>query len=124
GGDDNQRVGRRMRGAAPRVRGHGHRPHRFPADARRSAARRHRVPAQAPGRAGLAAPAHTRWRESMRLGLVLSEGREGELARLAEEHGLFGVLAGSGDPLTAVNAAVYASTATDFARVIVRLSLG
>ena len=60
----------------------------------------------------------------MRLGLVLPEGRERELARLAEEHGLFGVLAGSGDPLTAVNAAVYASTATEFARVIVRLSLG
>jgi len=60
----------------------------------------------------------------MRLGLVLPEGREQELARLAEEHGLFGVLAGADDPLTAVNAAVYASTATGFARVIVRLSLG
>jgi alkanesulfonate monooxygenase SsuD/methylene tetrahydromethanopterin reductase-like flavin-dependent oxidoreductase (luciferase family) len=60
----------------------------------------------------------------MRLGLVLPEGREQELARLAEEHGLFGVLAGAGSPLTAVNAAVYASTATEFARVIVRLSLG
>jgi alkanesulfonate monooxygenase SsuD/methylene tetrahydromethanopterin reductase-like flavin-dependent oxidoreductase (luciferase family) len=60
----------------------------------------------------------------MRLGLVLPEGRERELARLAEEHGLFGVLSGAGDPLTAVNAAVYASTATEFARVIVRLTLG
>jgi len=60
----------------------------------------------------------------MRLGLVLAEGHEKELARLAEEHGLFGVLAGSGDPLTAVNAAVYASTATEFARIIVRVSLG
>ncbi len=59
----------------------------------------------------------------MRLGLVLPEGRERELARLAEEHGLFGVLAGAGNPLTAVNAAVYASTATEFARVIVRLHL-
>lgn len=55
---------------------------------------------------------------------MLPDGRERELARLAEEHGLFGVLAGSGEPLTAVNAAVYASTATEFARVIVRLSLG
>jgi alkanesulfonate monooxygenase SsuD/methylene tetrahydromethanopterin reductase-like flavin-dependent oxidoreductase (luciferase family) len=60
----------------------------------------------------------------VRLGLVLPEGRESELARLAEEHGLFGVLAGSGNPLTAVNAAVYASTATEFARVVVRLTLG
>ena len=60
----------------------------------------------------------------MRLGLVLPEGREQELARLAEAHGLFGVLAGAGNPLTAVNAAVYASTATEFVRVIVRLSLG
>ena len=55
---------------------------------------------------------------------MLPEGREAELARLAEEHGLFGVLAGSGNPLTAVNAAVYASTATEFARVVVRLTLG
>jgi alkanesulfonate monooxygenase SsuD/methylene tetrahydromethanopterin reductase-like flavin-dependent oxidoreductase (luciferase family) len=60
----------------------------------------------------------------MRLGLVLPEGREHELARLAEEHGLFAVLAGSDNPLTAVNAAVYASTATEFTRVIVRLHLG
>jgi alkanesulfonate monooxygenase SsuD/methylene tetrahydromethanopterin reductase-like flavin-dependent oxidoreductase (luciferase family) len=60
----------------------------------------------------------------VRLGLVLPEGRERELSSLAEEHGLFAVLAGSGDPLTAVNAAVYASTATEFLRVIVRLSLG
>ena len=28
------------------------------------------------------------------------------MARLAEAHGLFGVLAGSGNPLTAINAAV------------------
>jgi alkanesulfonate monooxygenase SsuD/methylene tetrahydromethanopterin reductase-like flavin-dependent oxidoreductase (luciferase family) len=60
----------------------------------------------------------------VRLGLVLPEGRERELGKLAEEHGLFGVLAGSGNPLTAINAAVYASTATEFARVIVRLGLG
>ncbi len=46
------------------------------------------------------------------------------MARLAEEHGLFGVLAGAGDPLTAINAAVYASTATRFVRVVVRVRLG
>lgn len=60
----------------------------------------------------------------MRLGLVLAERREAELARLAEQHGLFGVLAGSGDPLTAVTAAVYASTATRFVRVVTRVRLG
>ena len=60
----------------------------------------------------------------MRLGLVLPEGREAELARLAEEHGLFGVLAGAGNPLTAVTAAAYASTATEFARIVVRITLG
>jgi len=60
----------------------------------------------------------------MRLGLVLAEGREAELARLAEAHGLFGVLAGLGNPLTAVSAAVYASTATEFVRIAVRVRLG
>ena len=55
---------------------------------------------------------------------MLPEGREPELARKAEAHGMFGVLAGSGNPLTAVNAAVYASTATDFVRVAVRVRLG
>ena len=55
---------------------------------------------------------------------MLPEGRELELARKAEAHGMFGVLAGSGNPLTAVNAAVYASTATDFVRVAVRVRLG
>ena len=60
----------------------------------------------------------------MRLGLVLPEGREAELARLAERHGLFGVLAGDGNPLTAVTAATYASTATEFASVVVRVTLG
>ena len=60
----------------------------------------------------------------MRIGLVLPEGRERDLAAAAERHGLFGVLAGAGDPLTAVNAAVYASTATEFARVVVRVALG
>ena len=60
----------------------------------------------------------------MRLGLVLPEGREAEVARAAERHGLFGVLAGAGNPLTAVTAAAYASTATEFARVVVRVTLG
>ena len=60
----------------------------------------------------------------MRLGIVLPEGREAELARLAEAHGLFGVLAGAGNPLTAVTAATYASTATEFERVVVRITLG
>jgi luciferase-like monooxygenase len=60
----------------------------------------------------------------MRLGLVLAPGRDAEMARLAEEHGLFGVLAGSGDPLTAITAAVYASTATEFVRVVAWVRLG
>jgi Luciferase-like monooxygenase len=60
----------------------------------------------------------------MRLGLALVEGREAEMARLAEAHGLFAVLAGSSNPLTAINAAVYASTATEFVRVAVRVQLG
>jgi hypothetical protein len=60
----------------------------------------------------------------MRIGLVLPEGKEADLARLAEKHGLFGVLAGTGNPLTAINAAVYASTATEFVRVVTRVRLG
>ena len=60
----------------------------------------------------------------MRLGLLLPEGREAHMARLAETHGLFGVLAGSGNPLTSIIAAVYASTATEFVRVVVRVQLG
>jgi alkanesulfonate monooxygenase SsuD/methylene tetrahydromethanopterin reductase-like flavin-dependent oxidoreductase (luciferase family) len=60
----------------------------------------------------------------VRLALVLPEAREAELARLAEEHGLFGVLAGTGNPLTAITAAAYASTATEFARIAVRVTLG
>src|ERR1700719_682126 len=113
-----------MRRAAAGVRGNGHRPHRLPADARRRAACGDRVADPAPGDQGHPAAAHPGRVEGMRLGLVLPERREHELAWLAEEHGLFGVLAGSGNPLTAINAAVYASTATEFARVIVRLSLG
>ena len=46
------------------------------------------------------------------------------MARLAEAYGLFGVLAGAGDPMTAITAAVYASTATDFVRVVARVQLG
>ena len=46
------------------------------------------------------------------------------MARHAEGHGLFGVLAGAGDPRTAIIGAVYASTATDFVRVIVQVRLG
>jgi len=60
----------------------------------------------------------------MRIGLVLVEGQETDLARLAETNGLFGVLAGTGNPLTAINAAVYASTATEFVRVVTRVRLG
>jgi len=46
------------------------------------------------------------------------------MARLAEGHGLFGVLAGMADPRAAMTAAVYASTATDFVRIIVNVRLG
>jgi alkanesulfonate monooxygenase SsuD/methylene tetrahydromethanopterin reductase-like flavin-dependent oxidoreductase (luciferase family) len=60
----------------------------------------------------------------MRLGLALAEGREAEMSRLAEAHGLFGVLVGTGNPLTAIVAAVYASTATEFVRVVTRVTLG
>ena len=59
----------------------------------------------------------------MRLGLVLVDRQEAEMARLAEHHGLFGVLAGTGDPRTAITAAVYASTATEFVRVVVNVRL-
>jgi hypothetical protein len=60
----------------------------------------------------------------MRLGIVLVERREPAMARTAEEHGLFGVLAGAGNPLTAITAGVYASTSTDFVRLVVRVQLG
>jgi alkanesulfonate monooxygenase SsuD/methylene tetrahydromethanopterin reductase-like flavin-dependent oxidoreductase (luciferase family) len=60
----------------------------------------------------------------MRLGLALAEGREAEMARLAEAHGLFGVLAGWENPTTAIIAAVYASTATQHVRVVTRVRLG
>jgi alkanesulfonate monooxygenase SsuD/methylene tetrahydromethanopterin reductase-like flavin-dependent oxidoreductase (luciferase family) len=60
----------------------------------------------------------------VRLGLVAAAGHEPSVARAAETHGLFGVLAGMGDPMTAINAAVYAMTATEFVRVAVRVRLG
>ena len=60
----------------------------------------------------------------MRLGLVLDDRHEAAMAREAESHGLFGVLAGTGDPRTAITSAVYASTATDFVRVVVNVRLG
>lgn len=60
----------------------------------------------------------------MRIGLVVGRGAEAELARIAEAHGLFGVLVGGGDPVTAINAAVYATTATEFVRVVVTVRLG
>ncbi len=60
----------------------------------------------------------------MRLGIVLADRHEAEMAHDAESHGLFGVLAGAGDARTAVTSAVYASTATDFARIVVRVQLG
>jgi alkanesulfonate monooxygenase SsuD/methylene tetrahydromethanopterin reductase-like flavin-dependent oxidoreductase (luciferase family) len=60
----------------------------------------------------------------VRIGLVLAEGQEARQARVAEAHGLFGVVAGLGNPLTAINAAIYASTATEFVRVVVRVMLG
>jgi hypothetical protein len=46
------------------------------------------------------------------------------MARLAESHGLFGVLAGIHDPRAAITAAVYASTATEFVRIVVNVMLG
>jgi Luciferase-like monooxygenase len=54
----------------------------------------------------------------------LADRHEAEMARLAESHGLFGVLAGTHDPRAAITAAVYASTATDFVRVVVNVRLG
>lgn len=60
----------------------------------------------------------------MRLGLVLRDQHEARIARLAEGHGLFGVLVGTGSPSAAMAGAVYASTATDFVRIVVRVRLG
>jgi alkanesulfonate monooxygenase SsuD/methylene tetrahydromethanopterin reductase-like flavin-dependent oxidoreductase (luciferase family) len=55
---------------------------------------------------------------------LLPAGVEAELAALAESHGLFGVLAGKAAPLSAVTAAVYASTATRHVRIGVWIQLG
>ena len=60
----------------------------------------------------------------MRLGLILIEDREAEMARLAEAHGLFGVVTGWGNPVTTIIGAVYASTATEHVRVVTRVQLG
>jgi alkanesulfonate monooxygenase SsuD/methylene tetrahydromethanopterin reductase-like flavin-dependent oxidoreductase (luciferase family) len=60
----------------------------------------------------------------MRLGLSLHEGAEAAEARLTEAHGLFGVYAGAGDPRASVVAATYAATATEFVRVVTRVTLG
>jgi alkanesulfonate monooxygenase SsuD/methylene tetrahydromethanopterin reductase-like flavin-dependent oxidoreductase (luciferase family) len=60
----------------------------------------------------------------MRLGLSLHAGAEAAEAPLAEEHGLFGVYAGAGDPRASVIAAIYAATATEFVRVVTRITLG
>jgi hypothetical protein len=60
----------------------------------------------------------------LRLGLVLADRREAEMARLAESHGLFCVLASTSDPRAAIIAAVYASTATEFVRIVVNVRLG
>jgi luciferase-like monooxygenase len=55
---------------------------------------------------------------------VLADHREADMARLAETHGLFGVLASTRDPRAAISAAVYASTATEFVRIVVNVRLG
>lgn len=60
----------------------------------------------------------------MRLGLVVPQGHEQDLACAAEQHGLFGVYVGLDDPYTAITSAVYASTATEFVRVVVAVRLG
>ena len=55
---------------------------------------------------------------------MLPKGAEAELAALAETHGLFGVLAGRAAPIAATIAAVYASTATNHARIGAWIRLG
>src|SRR5258708_20465258 len=111
-----------MHPAAARVRGHRHPPHRVPADARRRPARRARVTDPAPGQVRHAET--SRPSGCLRIGLVLGEGQGATQAKLAEAHGLFRAIAGWANPLTAVNAAIYASTATRFAPVVTRSPLG
>src|SRR6266511_4417835 len=122
GRDDDHRPGRGVHPAAAAVRRDRHQAHRVSIDARRRAQACLGVPA-APPRPACAARA-ARPGDGVRLGLVLAEGPEAAMARAAEAHGLFGVLAGMGDPRTAITAAVYASTATDFVRIAVRVRLG
>ena len=60
----------------------------------------------------------------MRIGIVATEGDESALARTAEAHGLFGLVVGTGNPLTAITAAVYASTSTQYLRIVPVVRLG
>ena len=60
----------------------------------------------------------------MRIGLQLPDGSERGLARAAEDYGMFGVLAGADNALTAISAACYASVATERVRIVVRVGLG
>src|SRR6202521_2597695 len=111
-----------MHPAATGARGDWHPPHRLPPHARRRPTPCARITDPAAGRARAAGASRSGGR--VRIGLVLAEGQEARLARAAEAHGLFGVVAGLGNPLTAINAAVYASTATEFVRVVTRTQLG
>lgn len=60
----------------------------------------------------------------MRVGVVLPSGADAELSRAAEDLALFGVLAGDSDPVTSINAAIYAAVATSAVRVVIRVPLG
>ncbi|SRR6266568_653363 len=60
----------------------------------------------------------------MRIGLQLRDGSESGLARAAEQFGMFGILAGADNALTAITAACYASVATQRIRIAVRVGLG
>jgi alkanesulfonate monooxygenase SsuD/methylene tetrahydromethanopterin reductase-like flavin-dependent oxidoreductase (luciferase family) len=60
----------------------------------------------------------------VRIGLVLEPGEERATARLAEEHGLFGILAGLDAPLTSLNAAVVAAESTSVVTIAVCVLLG
>jgi len=60
----------------------------------------------------------------VRIAVVLPERDEARTAALAEEHAVFGVVAGYHEPLTSMNAAIYAALATTAVRVVVRVLLG
>lgn len=60
----------------------------------------------------------------MRLGLVVTPGREADLSALAEAHGLFGVLVSGEAAGQEMIAGAYAAAATDALRVVVRVPLG